>query len=255
MRVDKDDRYISEQPNKDSSLPLKLPDFLQNYPKKKLIICCLIILIIFLLLSLIVFRPSQKSEPTPLTPPVVNGVASTDETDTTNDAYDEQLNVTDNGEAPDSSLANSEISTPSKPDEPKPSENSSSSINSTDNLNMASNANREGEKKPTKKVTNLNDDNNSLTKKFKIEDDHYVIQITASRSAEGLKKFVTQNKITDYQIYETKYSNGKWFILVKGNYSSLDEAHKAIKSLPAALQKDKPWVKSGAAVNKEKIVN
>ncbi len=65
MRVDKDDRYISEQPNKDSMLPLKWPDFLQNYPKKKLIICGLIILIIFLLLSLIIFRPSQTSEPTP----------------------------------------------------------------------------------------------------------------------------------------------------------------------------------------------
>ncbi|MBI0027550.1 SPOR domain-containing protein [Gilliamella sp. B14448G11] len=255
MRVDKDDRYISEQPNKDSMLPLKWPDFLQNYPKKKLIICGLIILIIFLLLSLIIFRPSQTSEPTPLTPPVVNGVASTDETDTTNAIHNGQSNVTDNGKTPDNALANSERSTPSKPDVPKPSENSSNSINSTDNPNVASNANRNGEKKPTKNTANLNDDNNSLAKNFRIRDDHYVIQITASRSAEGLKKFVTQNKITDYQIYETQYSNGKWFILVKGNYSSLDEARKAIKSLPAALQKDKPWVKSGAEVNKEKIVN
>lgn len=255
MRVDKDDRYISEQPSKDSTPPLRLPNFLQNYPKKKLIICGLIILVIFLIISLIIFRPSRKSEPTPLTPPVVNGVASTVETDNINAVYDGQSNVTDNGKTTDNSLVNLERLNPSKPEVPKPSENNSNGIISTDNSNMASNANRNGEKKPTKKIVNLNDDKNSLAKNSRIKDDHYVIQITASRSIEGLKKFVTQNKIANYHIYETQYSNGKWFILVKGNYSSIDEAHKAIKSLPTALQKDKPWVKSGAMVNKEKIVN
>lgn len=254
MRVDKDDRYISEQSNKDATLPLNLPDFLQNFLNKKLIICGLVTVVIFLLLSLIIFRPARKNEPTPLTPPVVNGVTSSENTDNTTLAVNDKLqNVTANGTETEHFAAKSKTASQSNVQQLP--ETYSNNLNSTDNPNIKSSASRNIVKIPTKKIVNQKNEKNNLGKNFKIKNNRYVIQISASRSVEGLKKFVKKNKITDYYIYETKYSNGKWFILVKGNYSSINEAYKAIKSLPTALQKDKPWVKSGAAVNKEKIAN
>jgi DamX protein len=270
MRVDKDDRYISEQPNKDSTHSFRLLSFLQDLPKKKLIILGSAI-IILLVLSLIIFHSSRKKEVTPLTPPVVNGVTSAEENNNT--ITDEQNSVGISGNQPKSTELVTDTSDSTLNKFNTQQQQLESFSDSSDDLNLSiddsnvdskanhhstttsssAKANKTNTKKNTHNSVNRKTENNDLGKNIKIKNDHYVIQLSASKSLEGLKKFVKQNDITDYHIYETKHKSGSLFILIKGNYSSVGEAHKAIKSLPSALQKDKPWVKSGATINKEKV--
>ncbi|NUF50302.1 SPOR domain-containing protein [Gilliamella sp. ESL0250] len=273
MRVDKDDRYISEQPSKDSTLSLKLPNLFKDFPKKKLIIFCLAI-VMLLLLSLIIFHSARKKEATPLTPPEVNGVTSTEETNNVG-ISENQTRIADSIEEvlSDNALNQANMQQPLESDDETNDSLTSSAnnqnrgyrvnghsatiLNSRANTNKSSNTNITQSTNTKKNSHNKNsasrkDENSDLGKNIKIKNDRYVIQLSASKSVEGLKKFVKQNNITDYHIYETKHKDGSWFILIKGNYSSVDEAHKAIKALPSALQKDKPWVKSGATINKEK---
>lgn len=271
MRVDKDDRYISEQPNKDSAHSFRLLCFLQDLPKKKLIIFGSAI-IILLLLGLIIFNSSRKKEGTPLTPPVVNGVTSTEENNNTITDEQNSVGISENQPKSTELVTDTSNSTLNKFNTQQ--QQLESFSDTSDGLNLSiddsngdskanhhsattsngrAKTNKNNTKKNTPNSVNRKNENNDLGKNIKIKNDHYVIQLSASKSLEGLKKFVKQNNITDYHIYETKHKSGSLFILTKGNYSSVDEAHKAIKSLPNALQKDKPWVKSGAMINKEKV--
>ncbi|MWP48640.1 MULTISPECIES: SPOR domain-containing protein [unclassified Gilliamella] len=269
MRVDKDDRYISEQPNKDSTPPLKLLGFLQDFPKRKLIILGLAI-IIFLLLCLIIFYSSHKKTETPLTPPEVNGVTSTEET---NDTIADEQNISEvNGNQirgtdsiietlSDNALnqSNTQLESFGNTDDSldSPTNNQNKGYKANHHTATTSNGRAIASKTDTKKnnhnLVNSKNENVGLEKNIKIKNDRYVIQLSASKSLEGLKKFIKQNNITDYHIYQSKHQSGSWFVLIKGNYSSIDEANEALKSLPSALQKDKPWVKSGATINKEKV--
>ncbi|MCO6551923.1 MAG: SPOR domain-containing protein [Gilliamella sp.] len=279
MRVDKEDRYISEQPNKGAILTLKLLRTLNDLINKKLIIIILSAAIILLLLCFILFNSAKKDEPTPLTPPEINGVATSQAPDnsavhdqndltmntTQNTGSDAQINQSINqqrSEIPNDKYGNLD----SADNQGNPSKISSNKVEplSPPNIIGSSDSNSvKKDKNSTKTSTNKNNtdkkalhhktnENVTSANNLKLDNNSYSIQLTASKSVDGLKKLVDQHHITNYQIYETKRNNKKWYILIKGNYSSSEEAHKAIKSLPSALQKDKPWVKSGATINKEK---
>ncbi|OCG21263.1 SPOR domain-containing protein [Gilliamella sp. App4-10] len=258
MRVDREDRYLSEQPNK-SAILSKLPSLLQEFFKKKLAILGMAVVIILLLLSWLLFPVSNKNEPTLLTPPEINGVATSQ---VSNDALtqgqaaltktssgenivlDEQFRQLDNQQRPE--VKHNPVTPLSHPN-----------INGASGLNnVKTNANSTKASINKDAVDKINHhkphEKLGLENNLKLGDNSYSIQLTASKSADGLKKFVEHHKITNYQIYETQRNNEKWYILIKGNYSSSEEAHKAIKSLPSALQKNKPWVKSSATINKEK---
>lgn len=93
---------------------------------------------------------------------------------------------------------------------------------------------------------------NELPLEKTLDNNHYTIQINSSSSIENLLDFVKQNKLTNYQIYETYRENKPWFVLIKGNYSTIADAKQTISSLSLELQKSRPWIKSGELVNKEK---
>lgn len=269
MRVDKDDRYIPEQSNKPSTPSFNITNFFQHYSKKKLIIMGLTVVIIVLLVSTMLFRSSKPKAPTQLTPPEVSGVSTQEPEPTITTQSNDVATATAQGQASDTvpspmapapitnvneqqnsseltgsngSDANTQSSPESKPEsqvDHNTRQGNNSSHNSVDSRPTSSN-------KVESKA------NNNLTKIDKIKSNQFSIQLSASTSLEGLKKLVKEHNLTNYQIYETKKNNAKWFILVNGTYNSADEARKAIKSLPDALKKDKPWVKSGATINKEK---
>lgn len=87
-----------------------------------------------------------------------------------------------------------------------------------------------------------------------LDNNHYTIQLNSSSSIENLMAFVKQNKLTNYQIYETYREQKPWFVLIKGRYATLEDAKQAILSLSLELQKSHPWIKSGESVNKEKLL-
>lgn len=94
---------------------------------------------------------------------------------------------------------------------------------------------------------------NELPLKTKIEADHYTIQLSGSSSLQSLLDFAKKYNLANYQIYETKRNNQTWFVMIKGNYATKSDAQAALKALPAELKIDKPWVKIGESVLKDKL--
>lgn len=278
MRVDKDDRYVSEQPKKTSAPSFQLPSFLEGFSKTKLIILALAMVIILLLLILIIFRSSHKSEPELLTPPTVGNASAIDdpngiggESNLQNTPEPQTIAPAPISGTPTESTQNRNSSMQERVEIPGDVTDELNSVNlkpkavtpttqpktNTTNSAVHSNATEPAKIKPqTKtpvKVTPAHTVNNTNSSTpTKIANDRFVIQLNASSSSESLKSFAKQNQLTNYQIYETKRNSKPWFVLIKGNYASSNEAKEAIKSLPTALQKSSPWIKSGATINKEK---
>ncbi|MDF7666614.1 SPOR domain-containing protein [Orbaceae bacterium ESL0727] len=306
MRVDKDDRYVSEPPKK-SPEPLLKIDILHGLSKSKLIIAALTVVIILLLLSLVIFRTSRKNEITPLTPPAVSEAQAVDEQnqpDSLGNLAESASGNANNNTAPTSdmtpnngaangtsqnvsSMSNAQSSSPA-PISRVPSETPYQRSQVQERLNIPddnvedinSNVKQPTVTPPPTKLKNsvttlsptapkavstpttapktthstnptvTHHQNNAAT--GKIADSHFAIQLSASSSEKNLKAFAIHNHIPDYQIYETKRDNKPWFVLIQGNYASSHEAKTALKSLPSSLQTSSPWVKSGAAINKEK---
>ncbi|MCO6524767.1 MAG: hypothetical protein J6562_07060, partial [Candidatus Schmidhempelia sp.] len=65
--------------------------------------------------------------------------------------------------------------------------------------------------------------------------------------------FAKKNRITNYQIYETRRYDKIWFILIKGNYPTKGDALEALNALPDELKTNKPWVRMGEAILKDKL--
>lgn len=72
---------------------------------------------------------------------------------------------------------------------------------------------------------------------------HYTLQLSSASRADSLNAFARQQKLTNYQVYQTSRDGKPWFVLVSGNYASSAEAKQAISRLPAEVQAKKPWVK------------
>lgn len=52
-------------------------------------------------------------------------------------------------------------------------------------------------------------------------------------------------------MYETVRHGRQWYVLVYGEFSNIASAKRALKNLPSAIQRDKPWVRSLRHVQSE----
>lgn len=281
MRIEKDDRYMSEPPKKTPASLLKSPN-LHGLSKTKLVVLGLIIAIILVVLGLIIFSSQNRKPTTTILPAATNNSeqVTNDQSLEYSSSVGDKASATNNGNNENS--ANSAIDT-AAPTTNAPAQNSGTTISPmpisrtptetqyqkpqmqerleipdevTEQLNNPRAQSVAPEVKPKvvhPPVTTKPKTTHSTTSTSnKIADNHFSIQLNASTSAESLKTFVKKNQITNYQIYETKRNNKPWFVLIKGSYATSKEARDAIKALPSELQKNSPWIKSGATINKEK---
>ncbi|GFN45157.1 SPOR domain-containing protein [Candidatus Regiella insecticola] len=72
---------------------------------------------------------------------------------------------------------------------------------------------------------------------------HFTLQLSSASQPETLNTYAKQQKLTHYQIYETKRNTQPWYILVSGNYATLTEAKTALTQLPDAIKIKNPWIK------------
>ncbi|XKM13707.1 SPOR domain-containing protein [Orbaceae bacterium ac157xtp] len=231
IRADKEDRYLSKTDNKNNS---QLTKPISKLFKPKRLFLLLILLIILLLLSFIIFKPTQ--------------------TITT----DNEQNPTQNSPATQNGGDNAvTVLTP-------PSISSQATQTQQTNINDKERIEIPGEVTDllSQKIIELKSENKTVNPQLHelelhktLPDNHYTIQLLASSSLQSIMASVKANKLSNYQIYETKRNDKPWFILIKGNYATLDEAKQAIQYLPAEWQKNAPWIKTGITVNKEKISN
>ncbi|EOV8410814.1 SPOR domain-containing protein [Providencia stuartii] len=57
--------------------------------------------------------------------------------------------------------------------------------------------------------------------------------------------------MSNYLVYETVRHGRQWYVLVYGEFSNIASAKRALKNLPSAIQRDKPWVRSLRHVQSE----
>lgn len=86
-----------------------------------------------------------------------------------------------------------------------------------------------------------------------LEDNDYVIQLSAMSSESVLKEFIADHQLTDTSwIYVTQRFGGNWYVvLYKQSYNSLDLARQASLALPLARLENEPFVKKLATVKQE----
>lgn len=81
---------------------------------------------------------------------------------------------------------------------------------------------------------------------------HYTLQLAAGTDKKAIQDFIKRHKLKNKAVYFHRIRDGKdWYILVYGSYSGYSKAKQAIKQLPAALQKVKPWTRTFAAIHAE----
>jgi DamX protein len=80
---------------------------------------------------------------------------------------------------------------------------------------------------------------------------NYAIQLLGSNSEKKAQAFISNNKLANKAYYYKGIHKGKpWFIVVSGNYSSKEEAQKALYKLPLALRKLRPWPRQYSKIQK-----
>jgi DamX protein len=94
---------------------------------------------------------------------------------------------------------------------------------------------------------------NELPLTNNLDTQHYTIQLIGSSSLPSILDFAKKNRVANYQIYETRRYDKIWFVLIKGNYPTKGDALEALNALPDELKTNKPWVRMGEAILKDKL--
>ena len=78
---------------------------------------------------------------------------------------------------------------------------------------------------------------------------HFTIQIVGLRHPAEMSEYIRPfKKYGQFYVYQRVLKGESWYFLVTGDYHNADLARDALKKLPLALQKAKPWIKTFAVV-------
>ena len=81
---------------------------------------------------------------------------------------------------------------------------------------------------------------------------HYTLQLAAGTDKKAIQAFIKRHHLRGKATYFHRLRDGKdWYILVHGSYDGYSKAKQAIKQLPSAVQKVKPWARSFSAIHAE----
>jgi DamX protein len=82
---------------------------------------------------------------------------------------------------------------------------------------------------------------------LQVKPHHYAIQILAMHDKKKLLAFINSSQLNGKARYYCGTFQGKpWYVLIYGDYKTIEDAHKAILTLPEDIKKQKPWVRSYA---------
>ena len=80
--------------------------------------------------------------------------------------------------------------------------------------------------------------------------ERYVIQLLASYKIEDLRRYAkAHNIVGKTALFETTRESRRWHVLTYGLYASAETARDAISRLPAALQRNTPWIRSVKSIH------
>lgn len=80
----------------------------------------------------------------------------------------------------------------------------------------------------------------------------YTLQLMGNHHLATLQSFVKANKLSSQaKIYAAKFDGGQWYMLVWGQFKSVEAAHAALKTLPKTVRDHQPWIKPMKDVHRE----
>lgn len=81
---------------------------------------------------------------------------------------------------------------------------------------------------------------------------NYTFQIAGLSRAEQVQLFLDEHGLAgQVQTYTTQRNNKPWFVVLYGSFASVKQANLAKAKLPAAVQQDKPWMKTFVQIQRE----
>ena len=85
-----------------------------------------------------------------------------------------------------------------------------------------------------------------------INPDHYTLQLVAGNNINTLRKFIQRYSLSEpFALYLGSRKNKPWYGLVYNSFPTKQQAIDARSRLPKPLQKQKPWVRKLAPLQKE----
>lgn len=83
---------------------------------------------------------------------------------------------------------------------------------------------------------------------------HYVIQLAGSYRKRDLANFIARYRkalsVAQLSYFQTVHKGRDWFVLLLGSYARFDQALAAIGSLPEALQRNSPYIRTFGGVQR-----
>lgn len=77
------------------------------------------------------------------------------------------------------------------------------------------------------------------------EDSQYTVQMTASRDLPSVENFLRVHRLPrPNSIFSFERDGDVWYALVHGIFSTQAEAQRVVERMPAAVQRDQPWIRS-----------
>lgn len=81
------------------------------------------------------------------------------------------------------------------------------------------------------------------------DENQFTIQMSASRDLPSVQNFLRRNTLpSPNSIFSFEREGEVWFALVHGIFPTFEDAQSAVQAMPAAAQKDTPWIRSIARV-------
>jgi chromosome segregation ATPase len=84
--------------------------------------------------------------------------------------------------------------------------------------------------------------------------DHYVIQLAGSYRQRDLANFIARYgkvlPVDQLSHFQTVYRGRDWFVLLLGSYAKFDQAMAALESLPEAVQRNSPYIRTFGGVQR-----
>ena len=80
----------------------------------------------------------------------------------------------------------------------------------------------------------------------------YTLQLLGTRNEDSIRAFVRDHGLTgELAYYHRLHQGGDWYTLIYGSFRDRAAARAAVARLPRAVQRDKPWPRSFAAVQEQ----
>jgi septal ring-binding cell division protein DamX len=78
------------------------------------------------------------------------------------------------------------------------------------------------------------------------------LQLFASSSQKAVEEYVSKHDaLNELHMFHSTKNDGKWYTVIYGSYSNMNEANVGIKELPPILGVLQPWVRSFSEVQEE----